>query len=171
MRPVVREYTAGLIHEDTQMRITAVEVDHIEPEIARCYGFRLEAEGKIVAYSGDTRPCPSLAELARGADVLIHDCTFPEAFSEHRRKTGVGTFAHTSPMELGRIAADAGVKLLVATHIGHVDSLSPVLKRAAGKHLPVELMGPHQIDAMIADLQLHYGGPVRVAHDLMRIDL
>ena len=171
MRPEVREYEAGFVYEDAHLRLTAIEVDHIEPEIARCYGFRLEAEGKVVAYSGDTKPCASLATLARDADVLIHDCTFPEAFIEHRRKSGVGTFAHTSPLELGRIASDAGVRMLVATHIGHVDSLSPVLKRAAGTHLPVELMGPHQIDAMIADLRKTYSGPVRVAHDLMRIDL
>ena len=171
MRPEVREYAPGVIYEDSQARITAIEVDHIEPEIARCYGFRFEAEGKVVAYSGDTKPCASLGELARNSDVLIHDCTFPEAFIEHRRKSGVGTFAHTSPLELGRIATEAGARMLVATHIGHVDSLSPVLKRAAGKHLPVELMGPHQIDAMVADLRKNFTGPVRVAHDLMRIDL
>lgn len=172
MRPQVREYDApGAIFRDEHVTITAFEVDHIEPEIARCYGFRVEAEGKVVAYSGDTRPCASLNSLARDADLLIHECTFPEAFIEHRRRSGVGTFAHTSPLELGRIATQAGVKSLVATHIGHVDSLSPVLKRAAGKHLPVELMGPHQIDDMIADLRKNYRGPVRVAHDLMRIDL
>lgn len=172
MRPTVREYlTEGVIHEDEHVRISAIEVDHIEPEIARCYGFRLEAEGKIFVYSGDTRPCPSLPRLVLDADLLIHECTFPEAFIEHRRKSGVGTFAHTSPLELGRIAQQGGVKQLVATHIGHVNSLSPVLKRAAGKHLPVELMGPDQLDDMIRDIKRSYGGPVRIAHDLMRIDI
>ena len=83
------------------------------------------------------------------ADLLIHECTFPEAFIEHRRKSHVGTFAHTSPSDLGRLAAQCGVKQLVATHIGHVDSTSPVLKRAAARHLPVDLMGPHQIDAFV----------------------
>jgi ribonuclease Z len=63
------------------------------------------------------------------------------------------------------------VKQLVATHIGHVDSLSPVLKRAAKKHLPVELMGPHQIDAFVSEIRSVYRGPLRIAHDLMRIDL
>lgn len=172
MRPTVREYTAeGVIHQDEHVRITAVEVDHIERDIARCFGFRFEAEGKVVVYSGDTRPCPSLPKLVKGADLLIHECTFPEAFIEHRRRTGVGTFAHTSPLELGRIAQEGGVKRLVATHIGHVDSLSPVLKRAAAKHLPVELMGPHQLDDMVRDLKRGYAGPVSIAHDLMRIDL
>ena len=171
MRPDVREFTAGEIYRDDHVRISAIEVDHIEREIARCYGFRIEVEGKIVAYSGDTKPCPAVKILAQDADLLIHECTFTEAFMEHRRKTGVGTVAHTSPLELGRLATSAGVKSLVATHIGHVDSLSPVLKRAASKHLPVDLMGPQQIDSMITDIRKEFSGPVRVAHDLMRIDL
>ena len=63
------------------------------------------------------------------------------------------------------------VKHLIATHIGHVDSLSPVLKRAAVKHMPVELMGPQQIDAFVTDIRHAYKGPLQIAHDLMRIDL
>lgn len=172
MRPHVNEYSSeGTIYQDEHVRISAIEVDHIEREIASCYGFRIEAEGKIVSYSGDTKPCAGARKLAQDADLLIHECTFPEAFIEHRRKTGAGTFAHTSPLELGRLAASARVKTLVATHIGHVDSLSPVLKRAASGHLPTDLMGPQQLDAMAADIRKAYAGPFHIAHDLMRIDL
>ncbi len=58
--------------------------------------------------------------LSRDADLLIHECTFTEAFIEHRRKSKVGTFSHTSPADLGKLAVEAKVKALVATHIGHV---------------------------------------------------
>lgn len=171
IRPIVHEYEAGVIHRDEDIKVTAVEVDHIPSEIARCYGFRIEAENKIVAFSGDTKPCPNIHTLAENADLLIHECTFPEAMIQHRLKSGVGTAAHTSPTELGQIAARAGAKSLVATHFGHFDSLSPVLKRAAGKHLPVDAMGPEQLDAMARDIRAHYKGSLRLAHDLMRIDL
>jgi ribonuclease Z len=171
IRPVVREYEAGVIFQDQELRVTAWEVDHIPTEISRCYGFRIEAAGKIIAFSGDTKPCENIHELARGADLLIHECTFPEAMIQHRLKSGVGTAAHTSPTELGKIAERAGVKNLVATHFGHFDSLSPVLKRAAGKHLPVDLMGPEQLDFMARDIRAHYKGSLRLAQDLMRIDL
>ena len=50
-------------------------------------------------------------------------------------------------------------------------SLSPVLKRAAVKHMPVDLMGPQQIDEFVRDIRQTYGGPLQIAHDLMRIDL
>jgi ribonuclease Z len=171
IRPIVREYEAGVIHQDPELKVTALEVDHIPPEISRCYGFRIEAEGKIVAFSGDTQPCDNIHELAQGADLLIHECTFPEEMIQHRLKSGVGTAAHTSPTELGHIAQRAGAKALVATHFGHFDSLSPVLKRAAGKHLPVELMGPQQLDYMARDIRAHYKGSLRLAQDLMRIDV
>jgi ribonuclease Z len=171
IRPKVTEYTAGVIHDDGELRVTAALMDHIPPDVSPCYGFRIEAEGKVVVFSGDTAPCDNILTLSRGADLLIHECTFTEAFIEHRRKSQVGTFSHTSPQDLGRLAVDAGVKQVVATHIGHVDSLSPVLKRAAGKHLPVDLMGPHQIDAFVSEIRRVYRGPLQIAHDLMRIDL
>ena len=104
-------------------------------------------------------------------DYGFYDRHFTEDFIEHRRKSAVGTFAHTSPSDLGRLAVSAGVKNLIATHIGHVDSTSPVLKRAAGKHLPIDKMGPHQIDAFVDQIRSVYKGPLRIAHDLMRIDL
>lgn len=171
VRPQVREYEAGLIYEDAAIRVTADHVDHIPAEISPCFGLRIEAEGKVLVFSGDTKPCDGIARLAKGADLLIHECTFPEAFIEHRRKSGVGTFAHTSPTELGRLATGAGVKQLVGTHIGHFDSLNPVLKRAAGKHLLTELMGSHQIEAVFADIRRTYQGPLQIAKDLMTIHI
>jgi ribonuclease Z len=171
VRPQVSEYGVGVVFEDGEIKVTAEAVDHIPPEVSPCFGFRIEAEGKIIVFSGDTKPCEGIAKLAREADLLIHECTFTNVFIEHRRKSAVGTFSHTSPSDLGRLAVSAKVKSLVATHIGHVDSLNPVLKRAAGKHLPVELMGPDQIDEFVRQIRSTYQGPLQIAHDLMRIDL
>lgn len=171
VRPVVKEMEPGVVYDDGDVRITVGHVDHLPHEVCECFGVRLEAEGKVVAFSGDTKPCAGMVELARDADLLIHECTFPQSFIDHRAKTGVGTFAHTSPLGLGLIAREAGARSVVATHFGHFDSTSPVLKRAAGKHLPTELMGPHLMDEVVKDIRKNYAGPLRLAHDLMRIDL
>lgn len=171
IRPKVTQYDQGLVFADDEIRVTAAHMDHIPRDISPCFGFRIEAEGKVVVFSGDTAPCDNILTLSRDADLLIHECTFTEAFIEHRRKSQVGTFSHTSPHDLGKLAVAAGVKQVVATHIGHVDSISPVLKRAAGKHLPVDLMGPHQIDAFVSEIRNVYKGPLQIARDLMRIDL
>lgn len=171
MRPEVTEVKPGLVWQDEHVKVYADWVEHIPRDVCECFGVRLEAEGKVIAFSGDTAPCDAMVGLAKDADLLIHECTFPEAFIEHRRQSNVGTFAHTSPTELGKIATRAGAKSVVATHFGHFDSLSPVLKRAAGAHMPVDLMGPHQLDIVAKDIRKHYAGPIRLAHDLMRIDL
>lgn len=171
IRPDVREVSPGLVYEDEHIKVSVDWVEHIPREICECFGVRVEAEGKVIAFSGDTAPCEAMIGLAESADLLIHECTFPEEFIAFRQKSGVGTFAHTSPIELGEIAKKAGVKSLVATHFGHFDSTNPVLKRAAGNHLPVDLMGPHQLDRVASDIRKHYQGPLRLAHDLMRIDI
>ncbi len=171
MRPDVRECAPGLAWDDGHVRVTCDWVEHIPREICECFGVRIEAEGKVVAFSGDTAPCDAMINLARDADLLIHECTFPEPFIEHRRKTGVGTFAHTSPTELGLIAKKAGARRLLATHFGHFDSTSPVIKRAAGAHFPIELMGPHLLDEVVRDIHKSYSGKIELARDLMRIDL
>jgi ribonuclease Z len=57
------------------VRLRGVEVEHV-PEL-ECFGFLFELDGGVVGYSGDTRPCPGLDELASHADVLILECNGP----------------------------------------------------------------------------------------------
>lgn len=171
VRPKVIECAPGLAYEDGHARIDCDWVEHIPRQISECFGIRFEAEGRVIAFSGDTAPCDSMLRLSQDADLLIHECTFPESFIEYRRKTGVGIFAHTSPTELGEIAARADVKRLVPTHFGHFDCTSTLIKRVATHHFPVEQMGPHLMDEVVRDIRRHYAGPLQLASDLLRIDL
>jgi ribonuclease Z len=68
--------------------------------------------GRIVAVTGDTRPCRGAVEAARGADVLVHDSTFGDAEEERARET-----LHSTAREAGRIAREAGALRLVLTHL------------------------------------------------------
>jgi ribonuclease Z len=169
--PDVRECSPGIAYQDEYIKITCDWVEHIPREICECFGVRIEAEGKVIAISGDTSPCEAMVTLAKDADLLVHECTFPEAFIEFRRKTGVGIHAHTSPFELGEIARKAKVKALAATHFGHFETTSTVIKRASVKHMPVDIMGPHLMDDVVNDIRKNYAGALYIAQDLMRIDL
>jgi len=68
--------------------------------------------GRKVAYSGDTRPSDNIIELARGADVLIHECTLSEDL-RHKANENL----HSTPVGAAEVAKHAGVKQLVLVHI------------------------------------------------------
>ncbi len=70
--------------------------------------FRFESRGKSVVYTGDTDYYQAIEALARDADILVADCSFPEAM-----KAG----GHLSAQECGLIARNAAVKKLVLSHL------------------------------------------------------
>lgn len=97
-------------------------------------GFRLKCkEGKIVAYSGDTDYCPSLIELARGVDLLILECSFPD----DRKVEG-----HLTPSLAGRVAREAECKRLLLTHFyppcDHYDIMGIVKRQYSGEVILAE---------------------------------
>ena len=71
-------------------------------------GYRVEAEGKIVAFSGDTGPCDALVDLARDADVFVCECSFPD---------DAAVAGHLTPEEVGRTAGRAACSKVVLTHM------------------------------------------------------
>lgn len=68
--------------------------------------------GRRIIISGDTRPVPTLLEVARGADLLVHEATFSQQDQIRARETG-----HSTAHEAATIARDAEVRRLVLTHI------------------------------------------------------
>ncbi len=69
-------------------------------------------KGRRIAYCTDTRPCNNAVELARGADVLIHEATYGNDQAQEAVERG-----HATAEEAARIAADAVVGRLILTHI------------------------------------------------------
>jgi len=68
--------------------------------------------GRKVVYSGDTRPSEGLAELAEGADLLIHEATFDEILVERAVEDG-----HSTARQAAEVASKARAKRLILTHI------------------------------------------------------
>lgn len=55
----------------------AVPMNHVK-DTMQAMGYRAAINGKTVAYTGDTMFCNEIFELAKGADVLVVDCTYTE---------------------------------------------------------------------------------------------
>jgi len=68
--------------------------------------------GCKIVYAGDTRPCERVVELARDADVLIHDCTLANELLDKAIESG-----HSTPWEAAEVAKKARVKQLVLIHV------------------------------------------------------
>ncbi len=89
-------------------------------------GYRIVSGSEIVVYSGDTEPSPEIASLSEGADLLIHECSFPEPFEVTN---------HTTPRKLGSLIT--GVKKIVLTHLypetrGHEKDMAREVSELSG---------------------------------------
>lgn len=87
--------------------------------------------GRKVVYTGDTRPSKRIVELARNADVLIHDCTLADDLAEKAAES-----THSTPSEAAEVAKQADVKQLVLIHISPRYEDDAVLLEQAQKIFP-----------------------------------
>lgn len=100
--------------------------------------------GVRIAYCSDTSPCDQAIEMARGADILIHEATYPGGEERLAHERG-----HSTSADAARCAAQAGVRQLVLTHLSQ--------KYPRG-------------DVFLKDARAIFPNTI-VAHDLMELDV
>lgn len=99
--------TDGAVIHAGAATITATAVRHPVP----AFGFRIEVDGKVLAYSGDTDTCPGLVEMSRGADLMLAEAGYIEGRDDHF--DGI----HLTGRRAGLAAQEAEAKELLLTHI------------------------------------------------------
>ena len=115
-----------VIYQQDGITITAFDVDHspIEPAV----GYAIEYKGKKVVISGDTKKNDLVLEMAKDADLLLHEVILNsmlrqmsailgelEMTRNEKIITDIQDY-HTPPAEVAEIAAKANVKKLVLHH-------------------------------------------------------
>jgi len=173
MGPVTAHELSGpqAVMDDGTVKVSCTLVKHTP--IFKSLGYRIDTPGRSIAFSGDTSPMESVVQLAKGADVLVHEAIYlnpnqPAARAGQAGDARIDTgdrrgsaiagdpqkllehviSSHTPAEEAGRIAQEAGVRTLVLAHT-------------------VSLM-PGVTDGMwIAAARKHFSGEVIFAHDLM----
>lgn len=90
------ELRDGLEGEVAGIKYLARQVNHVEH--LECFGFRVQVDGRTLAYSGDSVMCDALLDLADGVDVFVVECSCwdddggphlnPSAIRELRRRLG-----------------------------------------------------------------------------------
>ncbi len=104
---VLREFTPGTSFEIGPFEVRTLELPHFVLDA----GIRLTAGGRSLAYTGDCAPSPAVAELARDADLLLAEATFPEAVPAAQGR-GLST-----ALDAAAAATDARAGHLVLTHL------------------------------------------------------
>lgn len=85
--------------------IRTFRLDHPSP----CWGYRLEADGQVLAYSSDTGLCRNLYKLARQADVFISESSWLPGETQQG-------WTHLNPEQAAGVAKKTQVKKLILTH-------------------------------------------------------
>lgn len=146
----------GVVLRNDAVIVTAARVRH--PPIEHAYAYRFDAKDRSVVISGDTAYSPELIELARGADVLVHEVLYLPGLDallarnpDAKRLRQHLVASHTTTEEVGRVAAEARVGTVVLSHFVPGDDPSITDEQWA------------------AGVRKHFKGKVVVGRDLMEI--
>ena len=97
--------------------------------------------GRRIVYCTDTRPCEAAVELARGADLLIHEATYASDMAAE----AVERF-HATAAEAAAVARDAGVGQLILTHVSpRYTDAAVLLDEARAVFAATELASDHAV--------------------------
>ncbi len=104
------EPSAVVLRPGLTLRTWPMQHSHFAP----VSGVRLEVDGKVIAFTGDTAPCPNVVPLARDADLLFHEAAYCATLDPELTD---GLHGHSTARGAGRGAADAGARRLALVHL------------------------------------------------------
>jgi ribonuclease BN (tRNA processing enzyme) len=151
------------------VRVRAVRNSHFDDppghppdDGSQSLSYRFDYNGYGIGFTGDTGPSDAVARLEKGVDLLMSEVmdvpamiavyTQSAKLIPPQAKAAVAQHfktQHLTPQEAGKIAAEAGVRRLVFTHLGipgTTDADAPKLIREAHETFKGEVIVAHDLD-------------------------
>jgi len=138
-----------VVYDVNGVKITAFPAIHA---IDGSVSYRLEWNGLSFVFSSDTYPNKWFVELAKDADLVVHECfiAVPDLVSKYgltpEAALQVGTQIHTAPEAFGKIMSLVKPRHAVAYHFWN---------------------GPDSTPAVLERIRKTYDGPLSLAQDYM----
>jgi ribonuclease BN (tRNA processing enzyme) len=157
----------GVVYQDANIKVAAIENTHFAFHKGaaagrhKSYSYRFETPSRVIVFTGDSGPNDALTKLAHGADVLVSEANSIEERMHDLLKSGQRqamtaeeqerikrrmTQGHLSTVDVGEIAARAGVKTVILTHL--------------------TFKTDDDYTAWATDVKKHFSGEVLIAKDL-----
>jgi ribonuclease BN (tRNA processing enzyme) len=161
---------AAPVFKDDRLTVTAIENTHYPPRsktdmLHRSLALRMDTRDRSIVFAGDTAYSANVAKLARGADVLVCEIADAAMLALMQERANAEAAAgnpnntfrhiaetHSSPADVGRMASEANVKMVVLNH--------QLAGTAAGSLA-------YPVTAFIQGVRQGYSGEVVVGQDLM----
>ena len=74
---------AGPVMQDDNVKVSSIVVEH--PPVKPALAYRFDFKDRSIAFSGDTAPLAAVAQMAKGADVLVHETMYVPALENYLR--------------------------------------------------------------------------------------
>lgn len=145
-RVLARDIRPGKVLNGRIWEVTAGLAEHVQPYLDSL-AYRIDSSEGSVVITGDTRPCRSVVDLARGADVILQMC---DNLQRNLDGNPMGD-AMCGTASAARMAKEAEVRKLVLVHMGH------------------ELEDPEVVKEGMREVQSIYDGEIILGRDLMVI--
>ncbi len=129
----------GVVYQDANIKVTAIENTHFHhhpgsPAYGRhkSYSYRFETPDRVIVFTGDTGPSDAVAALAKDADILVTEVVSVDDVKEFAVRQGRWQAMtareqteyvrhmeeeHLTPQQIGAMAARAGVKTVILSHL------------------------------------------------------
>jgi ribonuclease Z len=139
------EISDGLVFENADIRVEAFTVPH--GDIRPAFGYKVTTSDKTIVISGDTSYSETLAQVAKGADILIHEvmsgdnlATQSEFWQQYHGAS------HTSATDVGRVASIAQPALVVLYHVLFFGASAEAIVAEANRSWPGKVVLANDLD-------------------------